>query len=181
MKIGDGVAIEIDDVTSPLDPSAEAPKLTGVQHPANSSLIIARGPSLASLPSATRSFLRAGVRSHRRSRGLPSIWLGWYTTGPGSGLMAQRFLRRGTALELGPERAVVALDDRRRTQAGADGERACRHMGYPPRSASTTMPSGATPATETGSDAPLVELHDRQSTAQLAMSSGAPPTASGTT
>ncbi len=31
------------------------------------------------------------------------------------------------------------------------------------------------------SDAPLVELHDRQSTAQLAMSSGAPPAASGTT
>ena len=30
-------------------------------------------------------------------------------------------------------------------------------------------------------DAPLVELHERQSTAQLPMSNGAPPAASGTT
>ena len=43
VKIGDGVSIEIDDISSPLDPSAAAPMLTGVHHPANSSLTIARG------------------------------------------------------------------------------------------------------------------------------------------
>jgi hypothetical protein len=42
VKIGDGVAIEVDDVASPLDPAADAPKLTGVHHPAASSLTIAR-------------------------------------------------------------------------------------------------------------------------------------------
>jgi hypothetical protein len=42
LKIGDGIAIEIDDVTSPLDPSGAAPKLTGLHHPANSSLTVAR-------------------------------------------------------------------------------------------------------------------------------------------
>ena len=43
VKIGDGVSIEIDDVASPLDPSAPAPMLTGVHHPAASSLTVARG------------------------------------------------------------------------------------------------------------------------------------------
>jgi hypothetical protein len=42
VKIGEGVAIEIDDVESPLEPGAPAPKLTGVHHPAASSLTIAR-------------------------------------------------------------------------------------------------------------------------------------------
>jgi Uncharacterized conserved protein len=43
VKIGDGVSIEIDDIASPLDPSAAAPMLTGVHHPAASSLTVARG------------------------------------------------------------------------------------------------------------------------------------------
>jgi hypothetical protein len=43
VKIGDGVSIEIDDITSPLDPNAAAPMLTGVHHPAASSLTVARG------------------------------------------------------------------------------------------------------------------------------------------
>ena len=42
VTIGDGVAIEIDDVTSPLDPGAAAPMLTGVHHPASSTLTVAR-------------------------------------------------------------------------------------------------------------------------------------------
>ena len=42
VKIGHGVAIEVDDVASPLAPDADAPKLTGVHHPANSSLTVAR-------------------------------------------------------------------------------------------------------------------------------------------
>ena len=42
VKIGDGVAIEVDDVASPLAPDADAPKVTGVHHPANSSLTVAR-------------------------------------------------------------------------------------------------------------------------------------------
>ena len=43
VKIGDGVSIEIDDIASPLDPGAAAPILTGVHHPASSSLTVARG------------------------------------------------------------------------------------------------------------------------------------------
>ena len=43
VKIGDGVSIEIDDITSPLDPSAPATMLTGAHHPASSTLTIARG------------------------------------------------------------------------------------------------------------------------------------------
>jgi hypothetical protein len=42
VRIGDGVAIEVDDVASPLAPDAAAPMLTGVHHPANSSLTVAR-------------------------------------------------------------------------------------------------------------------------------------------
>ena len=42
VKIGDGVSIEIDDVESPLEPGAAAPKLTGVHHPAASTLTVAR-------------------------------------------------------------------------------------------------------------------------------------------
>jgi hypothetical protein len=43
VKIGSGIAIEIDDIATPLDPTADPPKLTGVHHPANSSLTIAKG------------------------------------------------------------------------------------------------------------------------------------------
>ena len=43
VKIGDGVSIEVDDIASPLDASAAAPILTGVHHPAASSLTVARG------------------------------------------------------------------------------------------------------------------------------------------
>jgi hypothetical protein len=43
VKIGDGVEIEIADIASPLAPDAAAPRLTGVHHPANSTLTVARG------------------------------------------------------------------------------------------------------------------------------------------
>jgi hypothetical protein len=43
VKIGDGVEIEVTDIASPLAPDAAAPRLTGVHHPANSTLTVARG------------------------------------------------------------------------------------------------------------------------------------------
>jgi hypothetical protein len=42
VKIGDAIAIDVDDVASPLDPTAAAPMLTGVHHPASSTLTVAR-------------------------------------------------------------------------------------------------------------------------------------------
>jgi hypothetical protein len=42
VKIGDTIAIDVDDVASPLDPTAAAPMLTGVHHPASSTLTVAR-------------------------------------------------------------------------------------------------------------------------------------------
>lgn len=42
VKIGDGIAVEVDDISTPLDPSAAAPQVTGVHHPANSRLTIAK-------------------------------------------------------------------------------------------------------------------------------------------
>ncbi len=45
VKIGEGVEIEVADVASPLDPEGEPPKLTGVHHPASSTLTIARATS----------------------------------------------------------------------------------------------------------------------------------------
>ena len=43
LKIGDGVDVEVGDIASPLDPDSAPPKLTGVHHPANSTLTVARG------------------------------------------------------------------------------------------------------------------------------------------
>ena len=45
VKIGDTIAIEVGDIASPLAPDADAPKLTGVHHPANSTLTVARATS----------------------------------------------------------------------------------------------------------------------------------------
>lgn len=45
VRIGTGIEIEVDDVTSPLAPDADSPKLTGVHHPANSSLTVGRATS----------------------------------------------------------------------------------------------------------------------------------------
>jgi hypothetical protein len=42
VRIGDGVAIEVDDIASPLAPDADPPKLTQVHHPASSTLTVAR-------------------------------------------------------------------------------------------------------------------------------------------
>jgi hypothetical protein len=42
VRIGDAVDIEIEDFVPPLDPQGEVSKLTGVFHPANSTLTIAR-------------------------------------------------------------------------------------------------------------------------------------------
>jgi hypothetical protein len=45
VKVGKGVEIVVDDVVSPLDANAPSPKVTGVPHPANSTLTIAKATS----------------------------------------------------------------------------------------------------------------------------------------
>ena len=45
LKIGDNAEIDVEEIQSPLDPSAPAPKISGVPHPANSELTVARGRS----------------------------------------------------------------------------------------------------------------------------------------
>src|SRR5450755_3736624 len=42
IKIGDAVEIVVEDVASPLDPTGPPPQLTGLHHPANSTLNVAR-------------------------------------------------------------------------------------------------------------------------------------------
>jgi hypothetical protein len=43
VKIGETVGSEVADIVSPFDPDGPAPKLTGVHHPASSTLTVARG------------------------------------------------------------------------------------------------------------------------------------------
>jgi hypothetical protein len=43
VKIGEAVEMEVGDVVSAFDPDGPAPKLTGVHHPANATLTVARG------------------------------------------------------------------------------------------------------------------------------------------
>jgi hypothetical protein len=42
VKIGDRVDITVEDIVSPLDPEGPSPQLTGLHHPANSTLTVAR-------------------------------------------------------------------------------------------------------------------------------------------
>ena len=77
-------------------------------------------------------------------------------------------------------RPVAPVGERGRGSApGISRETRPRAHIWEARSSRSAEPACGYP--RSASDAPLVELHDRQSTAQLPMSNGAPPAASGTT
>jgi hypothetical protein len=73
VKIGSAVDIEIEDFVPPQSTTGEVSKLTGMFHPANSTLTIAKATKAGSTPSASNFRTTARTVTPRRFRGLREL------------------------------------------------------------------------------------------------------------